>query len=216
MIRLRYSLGTTALAALLLSTMAQDLSAQVGLDRDRSVTHFSVMAAAGYSHTALDHPDLLSSVEHAGTPHLRAQVGYRLHPYVSVGVGMASLGTTVYRGVVQSADASYVQSGEIRALGAEASLFGHYPISHLSSLYARAGAAFLNVSQSEKAPGVSRTLHSDGISPVAGIGAEVDVLDHIGFRIGMDWYFNVGDAPALGSGTISTVYGGFLLRFVNF
>lgn len=178
--------------------------------------HFTVLAGAGYTHTPIRQADLRSAIVHGETPHFRVQLGYRIHEYFSADIGLASLGTSGFRGIVSSTEEHVIRSGEVRALSAEAALYGHLPLTDLSGLYIRTGAAYLNVSQSEHSTLESRTLHSNGVSPFAGIGVEIDVARHIGFRVGMDWYMKVGNEQVLGGGTVNTFYGGFILRFADF
>ena len=201
-------------AALLLAGM-QAANAQSFIRPDHK-PHFTVLAAAGYTHTPMQQADMSSTIVHGETPHFRVQFGYRIHEYFSADVGLASLGTSGFRGIVSSAEQRVVRSGEIRALSAEAALYGHLPLTDVSGLYIRTGAAYLNISQSQHSRTESHTLHSNGFSPFAGIGAEIDVARHIGFRVGMDWYMQAGDEQVLGEGTVSTIYGGFILRFADF
>lgn len=201
-------------AALLLAGM-QPANAQSFIRPDHE-PHFTVLAAAGYSHTLMRQVDLSSAIVRGETPHFRVQFGYRIHEYFSADLGLASLGTSGFRGIVNTTEQRVIRSGEIRALSAEAALYGHLPLTDVSGLYLRTGAAYLNVTQSEHTSAASHTLHSTGFSPFAGIGAEIDVARHLGFRVGMDWYMNVGDEQVLGDGTVNTFYGGFILRFADF
>jgi|GEM_PF-2181221 len=203
------------LAAAVFCTAARTADAQSFLSPEHD-PHFTVLAAVGYSYTPMQQTDLRSAIVHGETPHFRVQLGYRLHRYVSADIGLASMGTSGFRGIVSTADAKVIRSGEIRALSAEAALYGHLPLTGVSELYVRAGAAYMNVSQSEHSTVASHTLHANGFSPFAGVGAEIDVARHIGFRVGMDWYMKAGDEQVLGDGTINTFYGGFILRFADF
>lgn len=202
-------------AAALLCGTAGTADAQPSIHPDQE-PHFTVLAAVGYTHTPMRQADLSSAIVRGETPHFRVQLGYSIHKYFSADIGLASLGTSGFRGIASSTDGRVIRSGEIRALSAEAALYGHLPLTDLSGLYIRTGAAYMNVTQSEHSTLESHTLHSNGFSPFAGIGVEIDVVRHIGFRVGMDWYMKVGDEQVLGNGTVNTLYGGFILRFADF
>ena len=181
---------------------------------DRYQSNFSVMAGIGYGHADFQHPGQFAGVQKISTPHYRVMLGYRPHKNVGVGIGMADIGSTAFRGVQSASGSALTEKGEIRAMSAEAYVTGHIPLTSLSCLYSRGGVGYLNVSQSSVIEGSSsKTKHSNGFSPFVGIGAEVKCLEQVGFRMGFDWYFNAGDEALTGAGSLSTAYAGFVLRF---
>jgi len=202
--------GSLLLLGLLMFTGA--LQAQPDLATNKSQPFFSVFAAVGYSRTAFNASESFSGIEKSSSPQFRAQIDYHVNPYLSASVGMASLGSTAFRGV-NALGTGAAQSGEISSLSAEAAVAGHLPLTRMSALYIRAGGSYMNVRMSQVSDGASTTLHSNGISPFTGVGVEVDVMNHVGFRMGMDWYFNAGNPDATGQGTINAAYGGFAFRF---
>jgi hypothetical protein len=202
--------GSCLLLGLLL--FAGAAQAQPDLATDKSQPFFSVFAAVGYSRTAFNATESFSGIEKSSSPQFRAQIDYHFNPYLSASVGMASLGSTAFRGV-SALGSGVVQSGEISSLSAEAAVSGHLPLTSMSCVYARAGGSYMNVRMSQVTDGASTTLHSNGISPFTGVGVEVDCMNHVGFRMGMDWYFNAGNPDATGQGTINSAYGGFVFRF---
>ncbi len=204
----------SALAAICVLLTASAVKAQTISTPDRFHASYSVMAGIGYGHADFQHPGQFAGVEKISTPHYRVMLGYRPIEYLGVGIGMADIGSTAFRGVQSSSGSAVTQTGEIRALSAEAYVTGHLAITSLSCLYSRGGVGYLNVSQSSITDGgSSSTQHSNGFSPFVGIGAEVQCLKQVGFRMGLDWYFNAGDESLTGNGSLSTAYAGFVLRF---
>ena len=188
------------------------LSAQQGYRMDVEQPSISLMAAVGYAYNGVGIGSGFSGIEKIGTPQLRAQVDYHVHRNFCVSAGMNSMGSTTFRGV-DNLQGGTTRSGEVSALSAELSVSGHFELTSMSCLYARGGGAYLNVRQTVQSDGGSSTQHANGISPFTGIGVEVDCLNQVGFRLGMDWYFNAGDPSITGQGTIRSAYGGFVFRF---
>lgn len=201
------------LAVMCVLLTASALEAQSISTPDQFKSSFSVMAGIGYGHANFEHPGQFAGVEKISTPHYRVMLGYRPITYFGVGIGMADIGSTAFRGVQSASGSAVTEAGEIRAMSAEAYLTGHLPLTSLSCLYSRGGVGYLNVSQSIRSEGRSTTRHSNGVAPFVGIGAEVQCLKQIGFRMGLDWYFNAGDEAQTGKGSLSTAYAGFVLHF---
>jgi hypothetical protein len=202
--------GGVMLLGMLLSTVTAVAQPDIRTASDDQF--FSVFAAVGYSRTAFKSGAVFSGIEKASSPQYRAQLDYRLHRYVSVSAAMNLLGGTSFRGI-SHADGDVSQSGEVSSMSAEAAVAGHLPLTKMSALFVRAGAAYLNTRQTMLTGGSSTTMHANGFSPFTGVGVEVDLQSHVGFRMGMDWYFRAGDAARMGEGAIQAAYGGFVFRF---
>ncbi|MDT8323400.1 MAG: hypothetical protein RRA94_04750 [Bacteroidota bacterium] len=202
--------GAAMLIAVLLSTGTA--MAQPDIRTASDDQFFSVSAAIGYSRTAFKQADAFSGIEKASSPQYRAQLDYRLHRFLSVSAAMNLLGGTAFRGI-SHVDGNVAQSGEISSMSAEAAIAGHLPLTKMSALFVRAGGAYINTRQTQVTDGNSTTSHANTLSPFTGVGVEVDLQSHIGFRMGMDWYFNAGDPTRMGEGAIQAAYGGFVFRF---
>ncbi|MCB2206322.1 hypothetical protein KQI65_16380 [bacterium] len=203
--------GSVLLIGMLLSTGSAIAQPDISTVKDHQ--EYSVMLAVGYSRTAFKQADVFSGIEKSNSPQFRAQLDYRPYRHLGLSGGMNLLGSTGYRGVSLEQDGAS-QNGEVSSMSAELAAVGYLPLTQMSTLYARAGGAYINVRQSQVTDGVASTAHANGFSPLAGLGVEVDLQRLIAFRVGMDWYFKAGDAARLGGeGAIQAAYGGFVFRF---
>jgi opacity protein-like surface antigen len=204
--------GSALLIALLLQS--EYAIAQPDTAPDTEHHRFSVMLAVGYTRSAFNRADSYVGIARASSPQLGAQFDYRFFYHLGVGGAMNLLGRTEYRGIRQT-DGQTKQQGELSAMNAELAVVGYLPLlTQKSTLYARAGGAYINVRQKQLSDGVPSSSHVNGISPLAGLGVELELQNILAFRVGMDWYFKAGDAVRLGGeGAIQSAYCGFVFRF---
>lgn len=97
-------------------------------------------------------------------------------------------------------------TGDTRVEGPSASLVGYLPFNRDVSLFAKGGLFFWNVKADVDEGGATLT-HDDenDHSPVAGLGLQAGLTEHVKLQLEYDRYFDVGHKNSTGQSDVDTV-----------
>ncbi|NOY06725.1 MAG: outer membrane beta-barrel protein [Chlorobi bacterium] len=175
----------------------------------------TLMAGAGMAITNFRDKDQFEGDIKNTPSQFRVFAGYRLHMYVGVEAGYVNFGKTTYNGIWVGSSQPFNDEGDITASGVQISAMGFFPVARNFTLLAKAGGLAWWTTDKMTNPPSSQGFDASGISPLFGLGAELDIIEMLALRFEWEYYLEVGKKDKTGAGPIHAFSLDLILRLGN-
>ena len=130
--------------------------------------------------------------------------GLEVNEFISMEMGYVDLGEATLTGVT---------NGSAEVNGMTIAAIGTYAITPHFALTGRGGMNILNLEINETTRGVSRNTGDTDVAWSLGVGAQYKLNKSMGFRVGYERFYNVGDADTTGEANVDLISAGLVYSF---